>query len=248
MMLQRCFLVLIDISGYTRFINWPRTSILHAEQIITELLEEVIDRAEHPLILNKLEGDAAFLYMESRPERTAIESADVLNQCLGFFEAFEAKRRSLMKNGTGGCACDACQNIHALDLKAFIHHGEVVVKTMKQFRELAGGEVILIHRLLKNSQTASRYLLLTQPFLSLLDGAPRMKNHEIEESYEDIGTVKGRVYFLSENDHKPISPYHPPMTRWRGILENIRLWLRAGVRRAGRKQKTFLHLPSKPAP
>jgi hypothetical protein len=37
-----------------------RVSLLHAEEIITELIEAVIDAAGFPLILNRL--DAAFLY------------------------------------------------------------------------------------------------------------------------------------------------------------------------------------------
>lgn len=55
-------IVLADISGYTRFVKAHGVSLLHAEEIITELLEAVIDGAEFPLKLAKLEGDAVFLY------------------------------------------------------------------------------------------------------------------------------------------------------------------------------------------
>ena len=38
-------MVLLDISGYTGFVNYRTTSLLHAEQIITELLDSVIEHA-----------------------------------------------------------------------------------------------------------------------------------------------------------------------------------------------------------
>ena len=62
MEIKRVVLVLADISGYTRFMRVHTMSLLHAEAIITDLLEAVIDQAEHPLTLSKLEGDAVFLY------------------------------------------------------------------------------------------------------------------------------------------------------------------------------------------
>ena len=61
MEIKEVSLVLADISGYTEFVQAHRTALLHAEQIITDLLEAVIDSAEYPLTLNKLEGDAVLL-------------------------------------------------------------------------------------------------------------------------------------------------------------------------------------------
>ncbi len=55
-------LALVDVSGYTHFVRAHKTSAIHAEEIIFDLLEAVINRAEYPLTLNKLEGDAVFLY------------------------------------------------------------------------------------------------------------------------------------------------------------------------------------------
>src|SRR5258708_25840462 len=62
MEVKRVALVLADISGYTAFMRHHDTSILHAEQIITELLETVIDSSDHPLQVSKIEGDAVFFY------------------------------------------------------------------------------------------------------------------------------------------------------------------------------------------
>ncbi|MDP1624483.1 MAG: DUF2652 domain-containing protein [bacterium] len=61
---KKVALVIADISGYTQFIRSEKMSAVHAEEIIFELLEAVIDHAAYPLTLNKLEGDAALLYAE----------------------------------------------------------------------------------------------------------------------------------------------------------------------------------------
>ncbi|MBI3167836.1 MAG: DUF2652 domain-containing protein, partial [Chloroflexi bacterium] len=65
---KKVALVIVDISGYTQFIRSEKTSAVHAEEIIFDLLEAVIDKAAYPLTLNKLEGDAAFLYAELKDD------------------------------------------------------------------------------------------------------------------------------------------------------------------------------------
>lgn len=184
MRLAHAFLVIVDISGYTAFINERQTSLLHAEQIITELMETVIDRASHPLLVNKLEGDAALLYGEVPPgDRDA--ARDVLAQVKAFFPAFHAclgRQREARAN----CVCDACTGIDRLQLKAFIHVGELAVKQVRQFEELAGEEVILVHRLLKNSVPEREYVLLTEPARAAADLAPTLLRPH-REHLEGIG-------------------------------------------------------------
>ena len=160
MRLTHAVLVLADISGYTDFITNREVSLLHAEQIITDLLDSMIDRTEHPLILNKLEGDAAFLYAESGPDRTAAVR-DVLVQVQMLFAAFD-ERLGKIRVERSHCTCDACANIGNLRLKAFAHCGEIAIKQVRQFEELAGEEVILIHRLMKNHLAEREYVLLSE--------------------------------------------------------------------------------------
>ena len=59
MKLIHAALAIADISGYTGFIRRREVSLLHAEQIVSDLIEALVSGAERPLILNKLEGDAA---------------------------------------------------------------------------------------------------------------------------------------------------------------------------------------------
>src|SRR4249920_2744571 len=159
MRLSHAVLILADISGYTDFITNREVSLLHAEQIITDLLESMIDRTEHPLILNKLEGDAAFLYAESGSDPTAAVR-DALTQVRMLFAAFD-ERLDKIRVERSHCSCDACANVSKLKLKAFAHCGEIAIKQVRQFEELAGEEVILIHRLMKNHLDEREYVLLS---------------------------------------------------------------------------------------
>ena len=160
MRLIHAYLVILDISGYTNFITQRTVSLLHAEQIITELMETVIDLAEHPLQVNKLEGDAALLYRECELGHAEV-ARSVFSQVNAFFPAFYqclAKQRETRAN----CTCEACTNIDNLALKAFVHSGEIAVNQVRQFEELAGEDVILIHRLLKNHVPSRDYVLMTE--------------------------------------------------------------------------------------
>ena len=160
MRLTHAWLVIVDISGYTAFIHERQTSLLHAEQIITELMEAVIDRATHPLEVNKLEGDAALLFAEV-PAGDLDGGRDVLAQVKGCFPAFH-DTLARQKQARAHCVCDACTGIERLQLKAFAHVGEIAVKPVRQFVELAGEHVILVHRLLKNRVPRREYVLLTE--------------------------------------------------------------------------------------
>jgi hypothetical protein len=49
------------------------------------------------------------------------------------------------------CTCAACSNIRNLDLKLVVHHGAYIEQAIGGRKELGGPDVILIHRLMKNS-------------------------------------------------------------------------------------------------
>ena len=186
MRLTPAVLVITDISGYTSFIKHRAVSLLHAEAIVTDLLEAVIDRAAHPLAVNKLEGDAALLYAETGVD-PAPAIRDAVAQIAAFFDAFAA-RLGLVRDQRRHCMCEACSNITGLALKAFVHHGEVAVKQVRQFEELAGEEVILIHRLLKNHVPSREYVLMTEPVKRAIgDAVP--ESSPLREEIEGLDPV-----------------------------------------------------------
>jgi hypothetical protein len=190
MRLAHAVLVIADISGYTDFITNREVSLLHAEQIITDLLESMIDRTEHPLILNKLEGDAAFLYAETGGDREAAV-ADALKQVDALFDAF-GRRLARIGDERANCGCDACANIGNLRLKAFVHDGEVAVKQVRQFEELAGEDVILIHRLMKNHVDGREYVLLSESAAGHWPPAATLGRAH-EEDFEGLGRLRLRL-------------------------------------------------------
>ena len=56
------FIILVDISGYTNFIRLHKMSLLHAEKIIGELMESILDEVESPVVAHEILGDAISLY------------------------------------------------------------------------------------------------------------------------------------------------------------------------------------------
>jgi len=97
--------------------------------------------------------------------------------------------------------CDACRLIPSLSLKLFVHDGEFVRQRIAGREELAGTDVILVHRLLKNTVTESLgvrgYALFTEPCVrsvGLDPAALRFREHF--ETYDHIGPVRAFVHDL----------------------------------------------------
>jgi len=187
MRLTHACLVIVDISGYTAFIHERQTSLLHAEQIISELMETVIDRAAHPLTVNKLEGDAALMYSECEDGDVAA-ARDGLAHSKAFFPAFDdclGRQRAARSH----CSCDACSGIDNLRLKAFVHSGEMAIKQVRQFEELAGESVIFVHRLLKNSVAQREYVLMSEAARAAADIDEALLTAH-EEVLEGVGPAR----------------------------------------------------------
>ncbi|MEO8957829.1 MAG: DUF2652 domain-containing protein [Rudaea sp.] len=199
MRLVHAYLVLVDISGYTRFVTDRTLTLTHAEQIITDLINAVIDQARHPLILNKLEGDAALLYREAASDDVDA-GRDVMSQVRSFFPAFEdcAKR---LREDRRNCGCDACKSIDSLSLKAFVHLGEFAIKQVRQFEELAGEPVILLHRLMKNAVESHKYVLMTS---AAADGA-KLQKSVMQAHVEDVDGFGPQALWLTDSQHLPES-------------------------------------------
>lgn len=192
MELKHIALVIADIGGYTKFIRLNKATLLHAEEIISQLLESIIDRASFPLTINKLEGDAALLYAEIGDAETAA-ARDIAQQVTAFFSAFHLKARELAGN-RANCPCDACQNILDLRLKAVLHHGVVAIRKIRQLEELTGEDVILAHRLLKNSVPEPEYILMSASFHRLAGDLADYRSTRGEEEYDHLGRIETVVF------------------------------------------------------
>jgi hypothetical protein len=177
------FLILADISGFTAFVTG--TELEHGAEITGVLLEVVMHRLSPPLEIQELEGDAVFAL---GPDRM-LPDGGVLPAVLGeAFLAFKDEQRRLAADD--GCSCGACRSIGGLDLKFVTHHGRFIRQVVGGRSRVAGPDVILVHRLLKNSVNAAAYLLLTAPALERIGGeviTGGMRRHLV--SYPHLGEV-----------------------------------------------------------
>jgi hypothetical protein len=183
---QHGYLVLADISGYTSFV--AKTELEHSHEILTELLELLIEKFKPLMTISKLEGDAVFAYVDEGK----VKRGDTLIEFMeAVYVAFRDRQTSMRRATT--CTCKACQNIPTLDLKFIAHHGDYIVQQVANIRELVGSDVNLIHRLSKNHVSDSTgwraYIMLTEACLDHLQ--LNIENARVQmEEYEHLGEVK----------------------------------------------------------
>jgi hypothetical protein len=177
------FLVLADISGFTAFV--AATELEHGAQVTGLLLETVMGRLSPPLEIQELEGDAVFAI---GPDRIITDGSTVPTLLADAFGAFTEERRRLASDVS--CACGACRDTARLGLKLIAHHGRFVRQLVGGRSRVTGPDVVLVHRLLKNSVGAGAYLLLTEPALERIGMDPvarGLRRHLV--SYPHLGEV-----------------------------------------------------------
>jgi hypothetical protein len=185
-------LVLIDISGYTRFTKLHRLSALHAEKIIGDLLESIVARAHAPLIAHEILGDAVSFYTESDGSEALAD--EIRGQVASIFDAFRLREGELISD-CSLCVCEACRNVGKLQLKAILHHGKAVFSRIQDFKKISGEDVILAHGLLKNSVPAREYILETEAFSRLGGGFPDLIPERRTEACGEFGSIPVRVFY-----------------------------------------------------
>jgi uncharacterized protein YndB with AHSA1/START domain/class 3 adenylate cyclase len=135
-------LLIGDISGYTGFLE--SVELDHAHDIIADLMSTVVKALRPPFRIAKFEGDAVFVLAPLGK----LDGSQVQDVVEAAYIAFRRRLRAIRQATT--CACEACRRMQDLDLKFVCHCGEVVRHKMAGREELAGRDVILVHRLLKN--------------------------------------------------------------------------------------------------
>jgi hypothetical protein len=198
-------LLLADISGYTDFLDAVTTAhhddlfgggaVPAAYPLISTLLDGIIERLSPPFTLAKLEGDAVFAFAtaDELPDGAAILGC--LSDCYAGFRAQLAHAGELWS-----CRCDACVRVGGLDLKFVLHAGSFVIQAIGGNRELAGPDVVLAHRLLKNRATAvlgtRAYALITTAAIQRL-GVPVAGSTRLTEPMDGGRTVDALAFPLA---------------------------------------------------
>jgi uncharacterized protein YndB with AHSA1/START domain len=181
-----CF-VIADISGYTHFVSGVELD--HAQDIIADLMDILVRALRPPFRLAKFEGDAAFVYaLADKVDGSLMQ--DSIEQA---YFAFRKRLRSIKQ--ASSCECQACSRMQSLDVKFVVHHGEFIRQKMAGREELAGRDVILVHRLLKNdvgktfgSHAYALYSDACMQAMGIDPAAQGLKAHA--ETIEHIGETK----------------------------------------------------------
>jgi hypothetical protein len=177
------FLVIADISGYSSYL--ATTELEHAPQVLTELLELIVDHLQPPLRLSKLEGDAVFVHA---PEDVFFRGETLLELIEATYTSFRDRIRAIERNM---CDCAACRRSPTLDLKFVVHHGDYRTHTVAGHEELVGKEVALVHRLLKNGVAEATgwrgYALFSEEAMQRIGARPDALYPATEEY--DLGVV-----------------------------------------------------------
>src|SRR5512140_1628535 len=145
--------------------------------------------------LAKLEGDAAFTIAPAAKVDGSL-LLDTIERC---YFGFRRRRRDVRQ--ATSCECNACVRIPDLNLKFVAHAGPVARQRMMGLEELVGADVIVVHRLLKNSVVESTgiaaYAYLSQACVTAAGIEPAalgMLPHA--EAYEHVGEIQGWVHDL----------------------------------------------------
>jgi uncharacterized protein YndB with AHSA1/START domain len=242
---QRGYLLLADISGYTSYL--AGVELDHAHEILTDLLETILDCLKPLLTVAKLEGDAVFAYAS---DQRIPHGETVLELVEATYSAFRDRKQAIQQRTT--CTCNACRNIPALDLKFIVHHGEYLLQKVQAIVEPIGSDVNLAHRLMKNGIRESTgwqaYALYTQRALAQMQVALPQAHHQTE-SYDHLGSVlvecvdlqerygeltRMRRIYLTTGDADRVMEYDfaaaPPVVwDWFTDPEKRSLWMRAEI-------------------
>ncbi|MEW5938506.1 MAG: DUF2652 domain-containing protein [Chloroflexota bacterium] len=188
------FFVITDISGYTEYLT--HSELEHAHEILQTLFDAQIKAIHHPFLISGFRGDAIFMYA---PETNILQPQSLLEAMENFYLVFMSTLEQMQYNTT--CACRACKNMGLLDLKMCIHYGDYLVQKLAGREELLGADVILPHRMLKNSvieKTGVRsYALFSDTAaqkLNLLEYCDHVIRHA--ETYEHLGEAPMCIHDL----------------------------------------------------
>ena len=190
---EQSLIFIPDITGFTRFVQ--SVEVRHSQHIISELLEILIDSNPLGLDISELEGDAILFYKYGHVP--TLES--ILHQAKHMFENFHNHLKKYTSPGV--CHCGAQKVPVDLSLKIIIHQGKLAFTKVKQYRKPYGLDMIVAHKLLKNSIEEKEYVLVTGLFddeiLSINSHGFNASDFQMDKTYyENIGEVPYRYASL----------------------------------------------------
>jgi hypothetical protein len=171
--------VLADIGGYSSFLN--DVAIEHGREITEDLLNTILRCNRERWQLANVEGDCIFFYREGL--EPPVELVDHIRDIYVDFS-----QRTIDIAGRAACPCGACTRTGDLSLKFIVHAGEFETQKIGNRTELVGPDVVLAHRLLKNSVPLDEYIIVTDAYASD-PGAFGLPATAASESFDGVGEV-----------------------------------------------------------
>ncbi len=171
-----------DISGFTDFVN--QTEITHSQLIVVDLLETIINTFSLPFSISEIEGDAILYYKYGNVP----DVGKLVEESKNLFIKYHERLKHIIKNNH--CSCGGCSNAYNLSLKFIVHYGIIHQIKVGNFNKLFGRDLIIAHRLLKNSLNKNEYILLTDDYINAVPSNYLSdKADEIIEGTEDLGNL-----------------------------------------------------------
>lgn len=198
-------LLLADISGYTAFLQavteahrddaFADGAVPEAYRLMSSLLDGIVACIVPPFTLSKLEGDAVFVFADAGSDVPSGEALlDTIRAC---YADFHSRLSDVGELWT--CTCTACARATTLDLKFVLHAGRYVLQQIAGSRELTGPDVVMAHRLLKNSAAEQvghgAYALLSAAAVSEFS-VPITGAFPMTETYEHYSPISAFAFAL----------------------------------------------------
>ncbi|HYV94225.1 MAG TPA: DUF2652 domain-containing protein [Chitinophagales bacterium] len=195
-----------DISGYTEFVS--KIEIEHGAFYLNHLLETIVNSIGDDFLVSEIEGDAVLLYRKGTPPTRK----EIIDQCIRTFKAFHSELGTLAASTL--CQCGACLGARNLTLKFVVHFGAIAEINVARFVKASGVDMVIAHRLLKNSIPEHEYVLATSSYLKNVpdkDEPHELEWSEWKEEYPSIGVVEFNFASLS-SVKKSLPPVFYPET------------------------------------
>jgi len=226
--IQKGYLFITDITGYTQFLT--QSELDHAKEILDALFDSILHHLNPPIVISGTQGDAIISYF---PEDAFVQAQSIVEEMEHIYFDFQ-HQLSLMKLNTT-CTCKACANMATLDLKIFLHYGQYMLQQIGERVDLQGADVILIHRLMKNSVKEkygiSGYGLITEAAVEALGISGLTDDmHGHTEQVEHFEDARMFIYDLNKiwkarqkTDRQTLTPKNAFV--WADVLVPIPQWL-----------------------
>ncbi len=189
-------LVLADISGYTTFM--AATELEHSDVLVRRMLNTIVASLKGRLEMAQLEGDAVFFVGEGVP-------TELIQWLEGSYLSFHRRMRTFLERRQ--CSCDACAKAPDLTLKLIAHYGRYSRQRIGETGQVHGVDVIVPHRLAKNSVPSHEYILATRDLLERLPEAQRASFVPHIEDAAGFGQIA-----LGYRDLAPLRDSRPVVT------------------------------------